>query len=573
MTNSQKCLVILSVFFILTSAAQAQPLWYNDVQAMWDESTIARSELMTMTDSSIIDQRVDSLRMRLDEYIAELRSSCITRVQELQSQAAVSVLNYLSEDPQLDGSVDYITQIQTAVDSNEYVLLEGSGDPENPSIYGMTIGLILPPGHVLLGDSTAILRRLPSSGHFITLQDSAAIVGVNIHGNKHAHYPEFDNLKKHSGNAIDMKGHNFVANCNIWENAGIAVQTWGNFQYNLVYNCTFEDCGYIDLKYGKSHYQGSFDKNSGDGIYLRAYHNVALDCMAKDAFRWGYTTSHGGGGYCTYINCDMYNTRYKTYGFIDIEGADHECLIIDCDGDHEESLWQDYRNGFWISTHGTMALFSSANFFVSGDDVKEKRGDYVTIIGCETIDSGFGVWGYSPVLVKNMANKSHNCGTLRFDARCRPDDDKTSSSFYVNALDSIGIAANNTLYEELGGPGMDILNVTDINNKMIIGDPSSVEMESTIPKKFSLFQNYPNPFNPVTNISFQLETDADITLRVFNLNGQQIATVADGVFSTGYYSVQFDGSDLPSGMYLYKLTADQSDGSLKSVSRKMLILK
>ncbi|MBD3289781.1 hypothetical protein GF337_13320 [candidate division KSB1 bacterium] len=339
----------------------------------------------------------------------------------------------------------------------------GSDDPVHPLIYGMSSELIVPEGHILLGDATAVIRRYPSSGKLITLRKSAAAVGLKIDGNKQTHYPHFKDLKK-TDCAINMEGNCFVANCYVHSHPGTGIYTFGDFPYNLVYNCTCEDVGYIDLKYDARHYQGSYDQNSADGIYLRAFYNVALDCFVKDAFRWAYTTSHSQGGYCTYINCDAYNTLFKCYGFIDIEGADRESLIIDCDGGHESSLWQDYRNGFWISTNGTKALFCSANFFVSGDDLKKKRGDHITIIGCKTTGSGYGVWGDSPVVVKNLASKTHSCGTLRFDACCR-DDDKTCASFYVNALDGTGIAAQNILYEQPDGPGMKIMNVRDIQNQ------------------------------------------------------------------------------------------------------------
>lgn len=558
---------LIFLLFLSNAGLHSHPTWYNSVQGLWDEARAARTDIINMSDSQAIKERADSIRLSLDKNIATLRAYCMYRSKEIKSHDAKSVLSYLPQNPVLDGSQDYLNHIQTAVDNNKYVILEGSNDPKKPFIYGMSVGLSIPPGHVLIGDSLAVIKRLPSKGHLITLRDSAAIVGVNVNGNKHAHWPEFDNLSKHSGNAIDMKGYNFVAECHIWQNAGTAVQTWGDFPYNLVFKCLFQDCGYIDIKYGKTHYQGSYDKNSGDGIYLRAHHNVALDCLTRDTFRWGYTTSHGGGGNCTYINCDMYNSLYKTYGFIDIEGADEECLLIDCDGSHEESLWQDYRNGIWFSTHESFAFYCSANFFVSGDDVKEKRGDYITLMGCQTIGSGFGIWGYSPVLVNNMTNKSHTCGTLRFDARCR-DDDKTSSSFYVNGLDNKGIAANNVLYEELGGPGMDIVNVANINNQTFIGEPTGVE-NRVQSNNFYLYQNFPNPFNPVTQITFTTET-SPVIIQIFNISGQVVKTVLNRSLDQGCYSLTWDGTDdqghkVAAGTYFYRLKTRTSMQTKKMV--------
>ncbi len=72
---------------------------------------------------------------------------------------------------------------------------------------------------------------------------------------------------------------------------------------------------------------------------------------------------------------------------------------------------------------------------------------------------------------------------------------------------------------------------------------------------FTLNQNYPNPFNPSTQISFDLKQSGPVTLKVFNLVGQEIATLLNGQISAGHHTVTFDGSNLPSGTYLYTLQA------------------
>lgn len=178
------------------------------------------------------------------------------------------------------------------------------------------------------------------------------------------------------------------------------------------------------------------------------------------------------------------------------------------------------------------------------------------------------VWGYSPVIVGNMADKTHNCGTLRFDARCRPGDDKTSSSFYVNALDGLGIAANNTLYEERGGPDMDILNVTDVNNKMIIGDPTKIELHEPHALSFHLFQNYPNPFNPETIIRYQIVNDTHVTIRILNPRGQLVRTLTDKFQKRGAYAVSWDGLNqmnqpVASGLYFCQIQANEMKQTAK----------
>ncbi|HMQ79845.1 MAG TPA: T9SS type A sorting domain-containing protein [Ignavibacteria bacterium] len=87
------------------------------------------------------------------------------------------------------------------------------------------------------------------------------------------------------------------------------------------------------------------------------------------------------------------------------------------------------------------------------------------------------------------------------------------------------------------------------------------------PDKFELNQNYPNPFNPSTQLSYDLKTDGNVKLTVFNLVGQSVRVLVDGFQTAGYYEVTFDANDLPAGIYLYKLQV----GDYSSVKRMTLV--
>ena len=86
--------------------------------------------------------------------------------------------------------------------------------------------------------------------------------------------------------------------------------------------------------------------------------------------------------------------------------------------------------------------------------------------------------------------------------------------------------------------------------------------------EYSLSQNYPNPFNPVTEITFELPNTGDISLKVFNMVGQEVALIASGNYPAGLYTVSFNGVDLPSGIYFYTLT-----GAGVNVTKKMILMK
>jgi hypothetical protein len=89
------------------------------------------------------------------------------------------------------------------------------------------------------------------------------------------------------------------------------------------------------------------------------------------------------------------------------------------------------------------------------------------------------------------------------------------------------------------------------------------------PTAFALHGNYPNPFNPETRISFDLATSSSVTLTVYNTLGQMVAKLADHrSMNAGTYSLTFNGADLPSGVYLYRLDAGNF-----SQTRKMVLVK
>lgn len=99
--------------------------------------------------------------------------------------------------------------------------------------------------------------------------------------------------------------------------------------------------------------------------------------------------------------------------------------------------------------------------------------------------------------------------------------------------------------------------------------PSDVKREnSAVVENYSLSQNYPNPFNPSTEIKFSIAKDGFVSLKVFDILGKEVATLANGQMTKGSYSVRVDGQNLSSGIYIYQLNAN---GVM--LSRKMTLMK
>lgn len=97
---------------------------------------------------------------------------------------------------------------------------------------------------------------------------------------------------------------------------------------------------------------------------------------------------------------------------------------------------------------------------------------------------------------------------------------------------------------------------------------SKTESISGIPTEFALAQNYPNPFNPSTAIKYEIPSSNFITLKIYDLTGKEVATLVNENLNAGRYTAVFNGSNLASGMYFYKITA----GNFTSV-RKMVLIK
>jgi hypothetical protein len=106
------------------------------------------------------------------------------------------------------------------------------------------------------------------------------------------------------------------------------------------------------------------------------------------------------------------------------------------------------------------------------------------------------------------------------------------------------------------------------NFNVKVGTVGVEQTSNGIPESFMLAQNYPNPFNPITSISFSLPEGQYTSLKVYNLLGEEVATLVEKELSAGTYKVDFDASMLPSGLYLYRLSAGQF-----TQSKKLMLVK
>jgi len=125
------------------------------------------------------------------------------------------------------------------------------------------------------------------------------------------------------------------------------------------------------------------------------------------------------------------------------------------------------------------------------------------------------------------------------------------------------IPGTNILGENSVSPGIWKYNTVGFNFT-----PVSVENDGVVVDNFSLEQNYPNPFNPSTTIKYSVPDKGNVTIKVYDMLGAEVATLINVTQEAGSYEINFDASKLSSGMYIYRLNA----GTV-SLSKKMMLLK
>jgi hypothetical protein len=108
----------------------------------------------------------------------------------------------------------------------------------------------------------------------------------------------------------------------------------------------------------------------------------------------------------------------------------------------------------------------------------------------------------------------------------------------------------------------------DIITVVTTGTTGADHETSHLPQEFALEQNYPNPFNPVTTIEYALPRAQHVNLKLYDLQGREVAVLVNERKEAGFFSVHFDGSNLASSIYFYRIQTEDF-----SQVRKMILAK
>jgi len=240
------------------------------------------------------------------------------------------------------------------------------------------------------------------------------------------------------------------------------------------------------------------------------------------------------------------------------EGGDGEVIhALNAGGDNYISQtsgieYIDDETTGWVSGGST---YSASNSIAGTEDdtlyQTERYGDF-----SYTIPMGNN---YYEVVLKFAEIYQDEPGSRLFDVEMEGEE-------VIRDLDLIFRTDENTAYDVVmpvditdGELNIEFISVTD-NAKLsaleIREEGAGLEEPTKIPSNYSLSQNYPNPFNPVTHIKYGLSQEGHVRINLYNVSGQKVDVIVDEKQKAGYYSIDFNAGNLASGIYFYKIEAN-----------------
>ena len=311
-------------------------------------------------------------------------------------------------------------------------------------------------------------------------------------------------------------------------------------------------------------------------------------------FRIQFADAQIFGG-CAYFNPDF--GKYKKYAKLRVQKSNISTAVWLVEY-YSDSTWQyldliiDATSGTILNLPVTAAETETVAFPIAQEwssDAKlwsiESQGSPMQVNG--TTDYWMCIY-YSPQ--KDSLFAVNTLGLLSYwsgNTGWTPQDTTTIKSGWLNSDSTMGIAENNGgsdyrqnnqqvyvngylgqigegafpdsivwIFEYYSSTAQPLTIVVDAYTGLIINNINSSENFNS-PHSFKLYQNFPNPFNPATNISFHIPKSADVTLKMYNITGQQVGFYNKGKMSAGKHNIDWHAGHLPSGVYFYEIKAGE----------------
>jgi ligand-binding sensor domain-containing protein len=302
--------------------------------------------------------------------------------------------------------------------------------------------------------------------------------------------------------------------------------------YNIVYSIAIDGSGnnWIGTGGGLAKYDGTtwtVYTTSNSGLPNNDVTSIAIDGSGN---KWIGTY---GGGLAKFDG-----TAWTVYTTSNSGLPDNYVRSIAIDGSGNKWIGT-YNSGLAKYDGTTWTVYTTANSGLPNNDVRS-------------------------IAIDGSGNKwiGINSGLAKYDGTTWTVYTTSNSGLPDNSVWSIAIDGSGNKWIGTGGSGLAVykeggvaVSVKEIVNK-------------NIPGAFALFQNYPNPFNPSTNITFSIPTKSFVSLKVFDLIGREVAVLAAQEMSAGNHALQWNATNISSGVYFYCLKA-----GLFSETKKLVLLK
>ncbi|MDI6766743.1 MAG: T9SS type A sorting domain-containing protein [Bacteroidota bacterium] len=349
----------------------------------------------------------------------------------------------------------------------------------------------------------------------------------------------------------------------------VAIDESGNFVIAWMDGRNGNDDVYYQQYNSSGIKQGSNTKVNDDiGNEDQRYPSIAMNGNGNFVIGWEDARDH---------NFDIYYQRYDSIGVIqgsntkanDDVGTAHQfdaSIAMDGSGNFV-IVWDDRRNGdldpdIYYQRYNLSGILQGSNVKVNGGG-----GDSVQAVPSIAIDVDGNfvvVWEdrIDSINTDIIGQRYYTDGTAR-EANYRIVADGPNPGEKGPA-----VSANNsniifTWTDNRRSKGLDIY--AKIVGWDWDGVKSILQDGNTLPKEYTLEQNYPNPFNPFTNIRFQIKDYGFVSLKIFNLLGQEVATLVSEKLQPGEYQKQWNATGMPSGVYYYQLRAGNYVETMKLV--------
>jgi uncharacterized delta-60 repeat protein len=545
--------LLMLLFFTNTSVfSQVQTDWQNRFQSNWGLTDFGRK-----------------LKISQDGFIYVGGHSFISG-----DEAVITLIKY-----DQDGNTVWQKHSETGVTDNmEDIFLDAQGnlylvgDHWNGSNFDMLVVKYDRNG-------TLLWRNTFDGGHW----DRANAIGVDSDGNVyicgHTWYqPEFYNMALVK---FDSEGQN------IWHRTYSNQEQYNDFGHalkidpsNNIYISGYSNEDLVLLKYspeGDTTWQGSFNTN-------KVWMDIEQSYMELD--------NQGN-----IILCGNYYSQT----------AQEDILVLKYDP-AGELMWNKIWNSpgsnrdmvsFGAATDNALAVDHSGNIFVSGtiknpgvsfgeDIITLKYNPEGALQWQHVYDGPANDWDNPLSITVDALGDAYVCGlTVEIVNSLVPEDYLTfklngntgsllwketynGTGDYSDRAYSIGVDKDLNVYVTGITSNDDLL--SSLNNDIVTIRYSQgkvgISQNSETPGTFELYQNYPNPFNPVTKINYELPSRDHVSLKVYDISGKEIAVLVDGIAGAGLYTIDFNASGLPSGVYFYRLRSGNS-----VITKKMTLVK